>query len=78
MSKVGNETMADTSGAGLDRTRGESKAGSVVGNTKLSHAVEHLHAEHPIKYDDLGPHHGAGGGMTQHMPLGGMRPKGQV
>lgn len=75
MSKVGNETMADTSGAGLDRTKAQSDSGSVVGNTKLSHAVEHLRAEHPIRYDDLGPHHGSSEG-TKHMPLAGMKPGG--
>lgn len=68
MSKVGNETKADMKGA-------MGQGGSVVGSTKLIHAVEHLKSEHPQRYDDLGPHHGTMENV-RHMPLGGMKPGG--
>lgn len=70
-SDVGNETKADTRGAGLDRTRS-----GIVGNATLAHAVEHLKAEHPHRYDDHGPHHH--GSMTKHIPLHGMKPGGNI
>jgi hypothetical protein len=69
--------MADTSGAGLDRTKSGGSSAGHVGNHSLAHAVGHLKAEHPIAYDNLGPHH-SGGGMTKHMPLGGMKPCGPI
>jgi len=84
MSKVGNETMPDTGGAGLDRTSssdGGRHGNSPVGHTSLVHAVGHLQAEHPIGYDNLGPHHGElgrPGHMTKHLPLGGMKPGGRI
>ena len=59
-SAVGNETKADMRGAG-------------VGDSSLSGAVGHLRSEHPIKHDDLGPHHG-GMDHVRHEPLGGLRP----
>lgn len=74
MSKVGNETKADTSGAGLDSTRAMDRTGSVVGESGLMKAVKHLHGEHPIAYDALGPHHG-GSDHVRHMPLAGMTAK---
>ena len=67
---VGNETKADTQGAGLSRDR------NIVGESGLAHAVGRLKAEHPQRYDDLGPHHGVSG-VNPHMPLGGMKPGGK-
>ena len=32
--------------------------GCCVGDTSMKGAVAELHKQHPIKYDDLGPHHG--------------------
>lgn len=46
-------------------TKGEHKEDSqnsghsVVGETTLSGAVGSLHRQHPIQYDDHGPHHGS-------------------
>ena len=46
-SEVGNETKADMKGAqGGDASDG------------LRGAVNELKRQHPIRYDDLGPHHG--------------------
>ena len=33
----------------------------------LKTAVDHLHSEHPIKHDDIGPHHG-GTSHVRHEP----------
>ena len=68
--KVGNESKADTSGAGLGGGT------HLVGNASLTHAVGHLKAEHPVSWNDHGPHHEMRG-MTKHMPLHGMKPGGK-
>ena len=60
-SKVGNETKADMAGAGV-----------MGGSHTLSDAVHHLAAEHPHRWDDLGPHHEKR--PDYHMPLHGLRP----
>ena len=69
MGKVGNETKADIAGA-----QGSSPS-SVVSNTSLRHAVDALHKAHPIKHDDLGPHHGTNH-HDRHVPLHGLKPTG--
>lgn len=69
-SDVGNETKADMKGAGVMGAR------STVGESSLMHAVRGLKAEHPQRFDDLGPHHG-GMEHVRHMPLGGLRPGGK-
>jgi len=40
----------------------------------LGHAMKHLHSEHPIDHDELGPHHGKKH-HVRHEPLHGMHPK---
>jgi hypothetical protein len=70
-SKVGNETKADMAGAGMTNASG----GSVVGNTSLGSARDHLYREHPHHYDDHGPHHGTSSHRVMS-PLGGLRPAG--
>lgn len=40
---------------------------------RLKAAVDGLHAQHPICYDDLGPHQGKTVNI-RHMKLGGMTP----
>ena len=67
MGKVGNETKAAVKAA----------QGSVVSNTKLSHAVQHLKAEHPIGHADHGPHHGTDHHKV-HIQLAGMKPCGHI
>jgi hypothetical protein len=69
-SKVGNETKANLSGAGMTTS-----SGSIVGNTSLGHATEHLHREHPHGYNDHGPHHDTDSHRVMS-PLGGLRPAG--
>ena len=59
---IGNETKADMRGAGI-----------MGGESSLGGAVAHLRSEHPIAYDDHGPHHG-GTEHIRHEPLGGLRP----
>ena len=45
-----------------------------VGTDTLGAAVKELHAQHPIKYDSLGPHQ-SGTRHDRHEPLHGMHPK---
>lgn len=58
---VGNERKADVAGV--------QKGGSAAeaANNPLRGAVQHLHSEHPIRYDDHGPHHG-GMDHERHRP----------
>jgi hypothetical protein len=49
--------------------------GSAVGEHSLGAAIGELHAQHPKKYNDLGPHHG-GDSHMRHMPLHGLKSKG--
>jgi hypothetical protein len=64
MANAGPERKADMAGA-LNSNPG--------GGGSLGKAVGHLKAEHPQKYDDLGPHHHTMD-HDRHMPLGGMKP----
>ncbi len=75
MSKVGNETKADMKGA-MSEGGGpkiSESMGDTVRNRGLGGAMDVLKKEHPIKYDDLGPHHG-GGSHLRHETLGGLKP----
>ena len=53
-SEVGGERKADVKGV----QEGGSKAEAA--GSPLRGAVAELHKQHPIKHDDLGPHHGPG------------------
>lgn len=55
-----------------ERPAGGGPAGSAVGEHSLGAAIGELHAQHPKKYDDLGPHHG-GDTHVRHMPLHGLK-----
>lgn len=59
---VGQEKKADMRGAGLG------------GAGALGMACRELREQHPVKYDDMGPHHG-GMEHVRHEPLAGLRPK---
>jgi hypothetical protein len=49
-SAVGEEAKADMVGVGLEDN-------VMAGDHSLRGAMKHLHSEHPIAWDDLGPHH---------------------
>jgi hypothetical protein len=42
--------------------------GGAAGSHSLSEAVADLHKQHPIKWNDLGPHHG-GTTHIRHQPV---------
>lgn len=53
-SDVGNERKADVKGA----QEGGSRAEGMDSKPHLGGAVRELREQHPIAYNDLGPHHG--------------------
>jgi hypothetical protein len=59
-SGVGNETKADMKGA-LD--------GNPTDKNPLRGAIQELGKQHPIRHDDLGPHH-ADTSHIRHVPMG--------
>ena len=63
------------SGSNVGRTDKADMAGAFKGNDPLAGAIAELHAQHPIDYDDLGPHHG-GNTHIRHEPLHGLKPRG--
>ncbi len=64
MSKVGNETKADMTGAMM---------GKPTDKNPLAGAIGELHKQHPHWYDDHGPHHG-GTEHIRHDALHGLKP----
>ena len=61
---VGNEKRADMKGALM---------GQPTDGNPLRGAMKELSRQHPIKHDDLGPHHHTSH-HERHMPLHGMKP----
>ncbi len=65
---------------GLGRESDEKPAGpkgsghspAMADDSGLAGAVAELHEQHPIKYDDLGPHHGKDH-HVRHLPIAGLR-----
>ena len=64
-SDVGNEKKANMKGVLL----GGSAAEGMDSKPHLGGAVKELHSQHPIKYNDHGPHHGRGE-HVRHQPVG--------
>lgn len=65
-SEVGGEKKADVRGAQM---------GNPTDKNPLRAATRELEKQHPIKYNDMGPHHGMDHHM-RHEPLAGLKPRG--
>lgn len=52
--------------------KGQTHASVMSDDSGLAGAVSELHKQHPIKYNDLGPHHGADH-HVRHLPIAGLK-----